>query len=89
MFRKISLIENNLPLVRRKILSFPNSLQIIKNRPKIGSWTLLDENNLIASNECSSLFPNGEALFEEDKVNPSSRAYLKLWEIFSIIGRTP
>jgi len=54
----------------------------------LGSWTLLDDNTILYSQKCSSLFPNGEASFVEDKKLPS-RAYLKLWEIFTILGKTP
>lgn len=58
-------------------------------RETLGSWTLLDEHTLIASPRCASSFPNGEIEFVEDKHAPPSRAYLKLWEAFTVTGRKP
>lgn len=58
-------------------------------RDPLGSWTLLDEHTLLASPHCASPFPNGEVEFVEDKQAPPSRAYLKLWEFFTVTGRRP
>ncbi|SMP50406.1 23S rRNA (cytidine2498-2'-O)-methyltransferase [Desulfonatronum zhilinae] len=55
----------------------------------LGSWTLLDDTTLLASPHCSSPFAHGEALFAEDKTGPPSRAYLKLWEVFTLLDRRP
>jgi len=49
---------------------------------------LLDNDTIIASASCSSPFPNGEAHFIEDRA-PPSRAYLKLWEAFTLLGTRP
>jgi 23S rRNA (cytidine2498-2'-O)-methyltransferase len=49
---------------------------------------LLDPNTLLAAPHCSSAFPNGEVQFIEDKTVPS-RAYLKLWEAFTVLGIRP
>jgi 23S rRNA (cytidine2498-2'-O)-methyltransferase len=38
---------------------------------------------------CTSPFPNGEIRFVEDRTGPPSRAYLKLWEALTVIGRRP
>jgi 23S rRNA (cytidine2498-2'-O)-methyltransferase len=57
--------------------------------PFPGSWTLLDDRTLFAASRCSSPFPHGEARFVEDKTGPPSRAYLKLWELFTIVGQRP
>jgi hypothetical protein len=54
----------------------------------LGSWTLIDQNTLLASPRCASAFPNGEAQFVEDRTAPS-RAYLKLWELFTLVDRRP
>ena len=54
----------------------------------LGSWTLIDQNTLLASPHCASAFPNGEAQFVEDRTAPS-RAYLKLWELFTLLDRRP
>jgi 23S rRNA (cytidine2498-2'-O)-methyltransferase len=54
-----------------------------------GSWTLVDRHTLIAAPRCSSPFPHGEIEFVEDKSAPPSRAYLKLWELFTRTGMRP
>ncbi len=55
----------------------------------LGSWTLLDPGTVLAAPRCSSPFANGEAMFVEDRHAPPSRAYLKLWELFTLIGERP
>src|SRR5262249_30036695 len=37
----------------------------------------------------SSPFPNGEVRFVENRSAPPSRAYLKLWELLTLIGERP
>jgi 23S rRNA (cytidine2498-2'-O)-methyltransferase len=82
--RRASLITEKLPYFPRKPITFPSN---IPNSP-LGSWTLLDTNTLLASPVCSSQFPQGEVHFQETKV-PPSRAYLKLWESLTRIGKHP
>jgi 23S rRNA (cytidine2498-2'-O)-methyltransferase len=55
----------------------------------LGSWTLLDAATMLASAHCTSPFPNGEMQFVEDRLGPPSRAYLKLWEALTLIGKHP
>jgi 23S rRNA (cytidine2498-2'-O)-methyltransferase len=55
----------------------------------LGSWTLLDEGALLAAPCCSSPFAHGVPRFVEDKSGPPSRAYLKLWELFTILQLRP
>jgi 23S rRNA (cytidine2498-2'-O)-methyltransferase len=55
----------------------------------MGSWTLKDESTMLYSAKCSSLFPDGEVQFEENKTDPPSRAYLKLWETFTLEQKQP
>jgi 23S rRNA (cytidine2498-2'-O)-methyltransferase len=75
-FRRGALIQEKLPSISQKAKSFPWLLP----ESSMGSWTLLDANTIIASPLCSSPFPGGIINFEEDKINPPSRAYLKLQE---------
>ncbi|MGH6976298.1 MAG: SAM-dependent methyltransferase [Stellaceae bacterium] len=82
--RRAKLIVDKLPKVSAKLLRFSDSAPTAP----LGSWTLLDANTIIASPSCASLFPNGEVHFVEDKTAPS-RAYLKLWELFTLIGERP
>jgi 23S rRNA (cytidine2498-2'-O)-methyltransferase len=74
-----------LPSVSAKPLQFGSPAP----RAPLGSWTLLDANTLLAAPHCASPFPNGEIRFVEDRNGPPSRAYLKLWEALTLIGRHP
>lgn len=85
LHRRTELIQQQLPPVKYQPLEFLGSLP---EKP-IGSWTLLNENLILASAHCSSRFPNGEIYFHENKVDPPSRAYLKLWELFTLYGVKP
>jgi 23S rRNA (cytidine2498-2'-O)-methyltransferase len=82
--RRAALIVDKLPKVSAKPVHFGDPAPTAP----LGSWTLLDANTLLAAPHCSSPFPNGEARFVEDKTAPS-RAYLKLWELFTLIGERP
>jgi len=79
------LIQERLPHVSAKPLRFPQAAPAAP----LGSWTLLDTNMILAATRCSSPFPNGEVQFVEDKLAPPNRAYLKLWEAFTRLGRMP
>ncbi len=79
--RRGELIQSELPHIRRKPRQFPNSIPL----SPIGVFTLLDEHHLFASSTTSSPFPLGKACFEEDKVSPPSRAYLKLYEALTMM----
>ncbi len=85
LHRRARLIEEKLPHVSGKALAFPAPLPA----SPLGSWTLLDADTLLAASDCSSLFPNGELRFEEDKAGPPNRAYLKLWEAWTLLERRP
>lgn len=83
--RRAALIEERLPKVSAKPLEFGTPAPVAP----LGSWTLLAPDLMLASAACSSPFPNGEARFVEDRVSSPSRAYLKLWEAFTILGVKP
>jgi 23S rRNA (cytidine2498-2'-O)-methyltransferase len=82
--RRAALIAEKLPRVSAKPLVFGDPAPTAP----LGSWTLVDANTMLAAAKCSSAFPNGEVAFVEDKTVPS-RAYLKLWELFTVIGTRP
>ncbi len=82
---RAKLIQENLPPLKRKLIKFPSELP---TQP-MGSWTLTDDNTMKYSAACTSLFPDGELHFEEDKTGPPSRAYLKLWETFTLEQKKP
>ena len=83
--RRAELIQQALPRYGRRPLAF---LQPLPAGP-VGGWTLLDAGTLLASADCSSPLPHGEAEFEENHTAPPSRAYLKLWELFTVHGFHP
>ncbi len=94
--RRSKLIEEQLSSRLPPKIEFPfkdssshlSSNLLSQPESNFGSWTLLDKDTLLASPNCSSPFPNGEPDFKESKI-PPSRAYLKLWEAFTILKRMP
>jgi 23S rRNA (cytidine2498-2'-O)-methyltransferase len=85
LHRRAMLIQAQLPPVSARPLVFGEPAPAAP----LGSWTLLDAGTLLAAPHCTSPFPNGEARFVEDRSGPPSRAYLKLWEALTLIGRRP
>lgn len=82
--RRANLITEKLPFFAPKRIAFPSKVPT----GILGSWTLIDRNTLLAASRCSSPFAHGELHFHETKI-PPSRAYLKLWELFTRTGRMP
>lgn len=78
--RRAELIQAELPKLSKKPLAFRDKLPTLP----MGFWTLWDPNTMLVSSVTSSPFALGEMDFNEDKVNPPSRAYLKLWEFFTV-----
>jgi 23S rRNA (cytidine2498-2'-O)-methyltransferase len=85
LHRRAALIQAQLPKVSAKPLRFGEP----PPKAPLGSWTLLDANTVLAAPRCSSPFPHGEVKFVEDREGPPSRAYLKLWEAFTILMTRP
>ncbi len=83
--RRAQLIQDALPPLKPKTVKFLAPLPT----SSLGSFTLVNENTLLYSAECTSPIPNGEILFEENKTDPPSRAYLKLWELFTLEQKMP
>jgi 23S rRNA (cytidine2498-2'-O)-methyltransferase len=84
-FRRASLIASKLPRLPKKRHVFP---WLLPDTP-MGAWTLLDAHTLAASPICSCPFPGGSIEFEENKSEPPSRAYLKLWEALVLCRKWP
>lgn len=82
--RRTNLIQEQLPKIKKKPFEFGSSVKF----PELGAWTLEDANTLWFSSKTSSAFQNGEIEFSEDKKAPS-RAYLKLWEFFTVENVQP
>ncbi len=85
LHRRAGLIQARLPHVSAKPLRFPSP---VPSAP-LGSWTLLGADEILAAPRCASPFPNGEVRFVEDREGPPNRAYLKLWEALTLLGRRP
>lgn len=83
--RRAALIVENLPKVSAKPLVFGTAAPTAP----LGSWTLLAPDLMLAAPACTSAFPNGEVQFVEDRTSSPSRAYLKLWETFTVLGIEP
>lgn len=83
--RRAALIQEKLPHVAAKPHVFPSPLP----GAPLGSWTLWSQDCILAAPDCLSPFPNGTYTFVENKIDPPNRAYLKLWELFTRLGRTP
>jgi len=83
--RRSTLIAEHLPPVKARPLIFPEPAPTAP----LGAWTLLAPDRILASPSKTSPFVNGEPRFVEDKSGPPSRAYLKLWEGLTRLGRHP
>lgn len=83
--RRAQLIQDNLPKLKPRVLDFLGELP----ESNLGAWTLIDNNTLIASPVTNSPLPLGIVEFNEDKKTPPSRAYLKLWEFFTLSNIKP
>lgn len=78
--RRAELIQAELPKINTKPIPFRHPLPTLP----MGFWTLWEQDQILATQKTSSPFALGEMDFQEDKVMPPSRAYLKLWEFFTI-----
>jgi 23S rRNA (cytidine2498-2'-O)-methyltransferase len=78
--RRAKLIQDGLPQVNQNPIAF------LAQTPKypMGGWTLLDANTIICSTNTTSRYSLGKVEFIENKEIPPSRAYLKLWEFFTV-----
>lgn len=83
--RRAALIQEKLPYFQPKPIPF---LGKIPAGP-LGGWTLIEPDLILASPTCSSPFAHGRMEFQEDKITPPSRAYLKLWELITVHGIRP
>ena len=85
LHRRSALIEDTLPHITRRPLAFGEPAPTAP----MGAFTLWTPTLMLASPATTSPFPDGEVTFEENKVDPPGRAYLKLWEAFTILGKSP
>lgn len=64
----------------QKRINFPEDYEKFQQNRRGGFWTLLEPNLLLIAKDTSSWRYLGEMEFNENKEEPPSRAYLKLWE---------
>jgi 23S rRNA (cytidine2498-2'-O)-methyltransferase len=78
--RRAELILEGLSTIKSKPLLFRQEFK----KSNYGIFGLIDDSTLFYSLSPSSLVPFALYEFAEDKSGPPSRAYLKLWEVFTI-----
>lgn len=83
--RRAHLIQEGLPNIAMQPIEF---LATMPKHP-MGGWTLLDPNTILCSTQTTSRYPLGKVEFIENKLIPPSRAYLKLWEFFTVYCPPP
>ncbi len=83
--RRAALIQEKLPHVSAKPLVFGET----PPTARLGAWTLWEEHLALASPVITPPFPDGTIRFEENRVDPPNRAYLKLWELFTLLPVRP
>ncbi|MBR0657021.1 SAM-dependent methyltransferase [Plastoroseomonas arctica] len=83
--RRSALLEDRLPPLKQRPTAFPEPAP----SGHLGAWTLLAPDRLLYSPTKTSPYPASAPIFIEDREGPPSRAYLKLWEGLTRIGRHP
>lgn len=83
--RRAELILEKVPSVKIKNYNFLDQIPMTT----IGVFSLLSESVMLVSGKTNCPLPFGEIHFNEDKINPPSRAYLKLWELFTLYKIMP
>jgi 23S rRNA (cytidine2498-2'-O)-methyltransferase len=80
LFRRTQLIQASLPKQKSKKITFLETLPTAN----LGGFSLLSANELLASQRIQPALRISDFSFAENRVDPPSRAYLKLWELFTI-----
>lgn len=77
--RRAQLIQDKLIKIKPKKFDLNSPLP----EGTMSAWCLIENDQILFSTETDSSLPLGEIHFNEDKSNPPSRAYLKLWDFFT------
>lgn len=83
--RRAQLIQDGLP----KVIDTPIPFLASSPEQAMGGWTLIDNDTILCSQETTSPYSLGKCTFIENKQVPPSRAYLKLWEFFTLHHEPP
>lgn len=62
----------------------PTPIAFCEEPKPYSGFCLFDNNTLLLCQQPADPFPLGEHVFIEDKLGAPSRAYLKLWEVFTV-----
>lgn len=83
--RRAALMQEQLPKVGHRPQVFGEPAP----SAPLGGWTLWQPDLMLAATGTTSAYADGEVTFVENKIDPPGRAYLKLWEVFTILGVSP
>lgn len=83
--RRAALIQEKLPRVKIETLDFGTPMRV----EPLGAWALLDRDTIALSTQLDIPYPLGIIPFVENRQDPPSRAYLKLWEAFTRFPSQP
>lgn len=83
--RRATLIEQALPHISSKPFCYGQPAP----KAPLGAYLLWRPDMILASCSTTSPFADGEVRFEENRTVPPGRAYLKLWEAFTLLGKKP
>ncbi len=83
--RRATLMEEALPHVSARPMVYGEPAP----SAPLGAFMLWRRDLVLASAATTSPFADGECRFEENRDEPPGRAYLKLWESFTLLGRRP
>ena len=81
--RRASLIAELLPSAKAPELSYRRGAAPLAVEPARAGFFLTEPGRGVAVFDSLSPYPGGLVPFTEEKLGPPSRAYLKIWEIFS------
>ena len=84
--RRTALIFESLRSFKQEEVIFPSALTLPEGS---GAFTMLDDSELLWCRDFDRSDPLGRVLFREDRESAPSRAYLKLWEAFCLLGEWP
>ena len=84
-FRRGELIGEQIRLLKTKALNFGT----LPPLTPFGIYTLIDEHTLLLCKAPQKPIPLGQLEFIENKNIPPNRAYLKLWETFTLLRQFP
>ena len=78
--RRAQLIQEKLKSWNFSAVDFMQKIE----KKHFGAWTLLEKEWMLACAKTAGQTPLGEIQFIEDRKFPPTRAYLKLWELFTL-----